>query len=31
MSGLISSAKHLRYALGSLTAVVFAAAAAEGL
>jgi hypothetical protein len=26
MSGLISSVKHVRYALGSLTAVLFAAA-----
>jgi hypothetical protein len=31
MSSLISSVKHLRYALGSLTAVVFAAAASDGL
>jgi hypothetical protein len=26
MSGLISSAKHVRYALGSLTAVLFSVA-----
>jgi hypothetical protein len=31
MSGLISSLKHVRYALGSLSAVLFAAAAGAAL
>jgi len=31
MSGLISSVKHVRYALGSLTAVLFSAASGASL
>jgi len=31
MSGLISSVKHVRYALGSLTAVLFSAATGPAL
>jgi hypothetical protein len=31
MSGLISSVKHVRYAMGSLTAVLFAAASGAAL
>jgi len=31
MSALISSVKHVRYAMGSLTAVLFAAASGAGL
>jgi hypothetical protein len=31
MSALISSVKHVRYALGSLTAVLFAAAVGQSL
>jgi hypothetical protein len=31
MSGLISSVKHVRYALGSLSAVLFSAAAGAAL
>ena len=31
MSGFISSVKHVRYAMGSLTAVLFATASAAAL
>jgi hypothetical protein len=31
MSALISSVKHVRYAMGSLTAVLFSVAAGEAL
>ena len=31
MSGLVSSMKHVRYAMGSLTAVLFAAASGAAL
>jgi hypothetical protein len=31
MSGLVSSVKHVRYAMGSLSAVLFASAVAAAL